>query len=168
MLNLKEILTTLKKHNVRFVLIGGQAGVAQGSAYMTSDVDICYARDKENLENLVKTLTPFHPYLRGAEKTLQFIFDAKTLQMGLNFTLSTDIGDVDLFGELKGIGYYEEVFKYSEIMEIYGMECNVLTVEGLIRSKKAVGRQKDEPVINELEAILEIRRQRENKKDDKE
>jgi predicted nucleotidyltransferase len=43
-LNLKIILTTLKKHNVRFVLIGGQAGVAQGSAYMTRDVDICYAR----------------------------------------------------------------------------------------------------------------------------
>ncbi|HDY69235.1 MAG TPA: hypothetical protein ENH85_15795 [Candidatus Scalindua sp.] len=167
-LNLKKILTTLKKHNVRFVLIGGQAGVAQGSAYMTRDVDICYARDKENLENLIKTLTPFHPYLREVEKNLQFIFDAKTLQMGLNFTLSTDIGDIDLFGELKGIGYYDEALKYSEIMEIYGIQCNVLTVEGLIKSKRACGRQKDEPVIKELEAILEIRRQRENKKGDKE
>lgn len=168
MLNLKKILTTLKEHNVCFVLIGGQAGVAQGSAYMTSDVDICYARDKKNLENLVKTLTPFHPYLRGAEKNLQFIFDARTLQMGLNFTLSTDIGDIDLFGEIKGIGYYDEVLKYSEIMEIYGMQCNVLAVEGLIKSKRACGRQKDEPVIKELEAILEMRKRRENKKHEKE
>lgn len=162
-LNLSQILTALDDNNVRFILIGGQAAVAQGSAYMTKDVDFCYSRDKENLENIVKALSPFHPTLRGAPKDLPFIFDVKTLEMGLNFTFSTDIGDIDLIGGVKGIGYYDEVIKYSEIMEIYGTPCHVLTVEGLIKSKKAMGRQKDEPIIKEMEAILEIRRQMENK-----
>lgn len=162
-LNFKEIMTALKNHNVQFVLIGGRAAVAQGSSYSTYDVDLCYSRDKENLENIVKALAPFRPSLRGALKDLPFIFDAKTLEMGLNFTLSTDIGDIDLIGEVKGIGTYSEVIKYSETMEIYGMPCNVLTVEGLLISKKAIKRQKDEAHIKELEALLEIRRQKEIK-----
>lgn len=160
MLNLKEILTTLKNHNICFVLIGGQAAVAQGSAYLTWDIDICHARDKENLENIVKALSPFHPYLRGAPKGLPFIFDLKTLRTGLNFTFSTDIGDIDLIGEIQGVGYYEDALKYSETMEIYGMQCHVLTIEGLIKSKKAAGRPKDEPVIKELKALLGIRKQK--------
>lgn len=158
-INFKKIITRLKNYNVRFVLIGGRAAVAQGSSYVTYDVDISYARDKENLENIVQSLLPFHPYLRGVEKELPFIFDTRTLQMGLNFTLTTDIGDIDILGEVTGLGNYAEVVKYSETMEIYGMECQVLTIEGLLKSKKTINRKKDEPVIKELEAIMEIRKQ---------
>ena len=164
MVKVKEFLSHLKLCNVKFIIIGGQAAVLQGSAYITADLDICYARDKKNLENTVKSLSPFHPYLRGAPKDLPFIFDAMTLKKGLNFALSTDIGDIDLIGEIQGVGYYNDALKYSETMEIYGMQCHVLTIEGLIKSKKAAGRPKDKPVIKELEALLEIRKQKgENK-----
>ncbi|MDI6736320.1 MAG: nucleotidyltransferase [bacterium] len=159
MVKVRKLLPQLKLYNVRFIIIGGQAAVLQGSAYITADIDICYARDKENLENIVKALIPFHPYLRGVEKGLPFIFDTKTLEMGLNFTFTTDIGDIDILGEIKGIGTYDEVIKHSEVIQIYDMPCNVLTIEGLIKSKKTVGRPKDEAVIKEMEAILEIRQQ---------
>lgn len=164
MVKVKEIVSQLKHYNVHFIIIGGQAAVIQGSAYITADIDICYARDKENLENLVKALSTFHPYLRGAERDLPFIFDAKTLEMGLNFTFSTDVGDIDLLGEIKGIGNYNDVLKHSETLEIYGIPCNVLTIEGLIKSKKAVRRDKDVILLKELEAILEIRKQKEDKR----
>lgn len=160
MLKFKEILSALKQHNIQFVFVGGQAAVARGSAYVTLDVDLCYARDEENLENIVNALSPFHPYLRGADKNLPFIFDARTLKMGLNFTFCTDIGDIDLLGEISGIGTYEDVLKFSETMEIYGMDCKVLTIDGLIKSKEAAGRQKDEAVIKELRALQEIQRQK--------
>lgn len=89
---------------------------------------------------------------------LPFIFDTKTLRNGLNWTLSTDIGEIDLLGEVKGIGAYNEVIKYSETMEIYNMKCNVLSLEGLIKNKKALGRGKDKAALIELEALLEIRK----------
>ena len=95
---------------------------------------------------------------------MPFIFDAETLQKGLNFTFTTDIGDIDLIGEVPGIGGYDEVINYSETLDIYGMQCHVLTVEGLIKSKKAAGREKDRIVIKEMEALLEIKRQKENNK----
>ncbi len=164
MVKVKEILNRLKFNNVKFIVVGGMAAIAQGSAYLTADIDICYAREKENLENLVKALTPFHPYLRGAPRDLPFIFDARTLKAGLNFTFSTDVGDIDLIGELSGIGYYDEVIKLSEETEIYNQKSYVLTLEGLIQNKKAVARKKDLELLTELEALREIRKQKEEKK----
>ena len=133
------------------------------SEYITADIDFCYSRDKKNLQNIIEALTPFHPYLRGADKKLPFIFDTKTLQMGLNFTFATDIGDIDLLGEISGLGTYEELMKYSESLEIFGMPCRVLTLEGLIKSKKASGRPKDLILLKELEAIAELRKQKKNR-----
>ena len=42
MLQAERLLTALCKANVEFVVIGGMAAVAQGSAYVTADLDICY------------------------------------------------------------------------------------------------------------------------------
>ena len=158
MLTIQRILKSLNTHNVKYIVVGGAAAIAQGSVRLTFDLDICYSRDKENLENIVKAISPFNPHLRGAPKNIPFVFDAKTLKNGLNFTLSTDAGDIDLIGELAGLGYYNEVLKYSKKKQIYGMECCVLSLEGLIKNKKAAGREKDKEALIELEALLEIRR----------
>ncbi|MEW6006857.1 MAG: hypothetical protein AB1595_01710 [bacterium] len=159
MLDIKKILESLNKHNVRYIVVGGTAAIAQGSARLTFDFDICYARDKENLKNIVMAIAPFHPYLRGAPKNLPFIFDAKTLQMGLNFTFSTDVGDIDLIGELSGLGDYNEVLKYAGKSQIYNIDCHILLLEGLIKNKKTVAREKDKEALIELEALLEIQKQ---------
>jgi len=157
MIKVSELVSSLIVNKVQFVIIGGQAAVLHGSAYITADIDFCYSRDKENLERVVSALKPFHPYLRGAEKNLPFIFDSLTLKNGLNFTFSTDVGDIDLLGEVSGLGTYQGVLSYSEDMEIYGMQCKVLTLQGLIKAKKSSGRQKDLILLKELEALLEIR-----------
>ena len=163
MVKVKELISLFIEKETRFVIIGGQAAVFQGSSYLTVDIDFCYSRDNENLENIVNALRPFHPYLRGADKDLPFIFDTKTLKMGLNFTFTTDIGDIDLLGEVSGLGSYNDVIKYSDSLEIYGMKCNVLSLEGLIKTKKASGRPKDWILLKELEAIKEIRERNKNK-----
>ena len=46
----RKLLETLVRHDVEFVLIGGLAGVARGSSYITLDVDIAYERTRANLE----------------------------------------------------------------------------------------------------------------------
>jgi len=43
-------------------------------------------------------------------------------------------------------------------METFGITCRFLTLEGLIKAKRAVGRVKDLKVLPELEALLEIRK----------
>ena len=58
---------------------------------------------------LVKALAPLRPYLRGAPPGLPFSFDETTVQRGLNFTLVTTFGPLDLFGELTGGGTYDKL-----------------------------------------------------------
>jgi len=154
----KKLFEQLHRYAVKYVLVGGMAAVAQGSSYLTADVDLCYARDEDNLERLTQALAPFHPRLRGAPSDLPFKLDAPTLRSGLNFTLSTDVGDLDLFGEIAGLGDYDRVIEFSEVLDIYDVSCHVLTIEGLILSKKKAGRSKDLRLLPELEALLEIRK----------
>ena len=155
--NLEKLLKALSEQQVEFVIIGGAAAVIHGSAYVTGDLDICYSREKENLTKLAAALASFNPFLRGAPKDLPFKVDAESLKSGLNFTLTTDLGDLDLLGELAGLGGYTEVLSFCEELELYGVPFKVLTLEGLIRNKRVVGRAKDLRLLPELEALLAIR-----------
>src|ERR1044072_8514761 len=93
-------LRLLGEYKVDCVIVGGVAAVIYGSALLTSDLDVCYARDSANLLRLAEALQSVHARLRNVPEGLPFILDAETLHRGLNFTFTTDIGDVDLLGEV--------------------------------------------------------------------
>ena len=153
----KKIIPALVHGNIEFIVIGGVAATVHGSARTTFDLDVVYSRAPQNIECLVQALKPFSPYLRDAPEGLPFIFDEKTVQKGLNFTLTTEIGYLDLFGEIVGGGTYEDLLPYSREIEVFGVKCLCLGLERLIQVKRAAGRPKDFEVIAELEAILEER-----------
>jgi hypothetical protein len=151
------LLRTLRTGNVDFIVVGGVAGAAHGLARATYDLDVVYARSASNLERLVAAVAPLAPYLRGAPPGLPFRFDADTLRRGLNFTLTTTLGDLDLLGELTGGGGYEDLRPDSVEAEAYGVTCRFLGLERLIAVKRAAGRPKDLEAIAELEALKEER-----------
>lgn len=153
----RAIFEALDRHEVDFVVVGAVAMVLHGSARVTRDLDVCYSRERDNLGRLAKALKPFAPTLRGAPEDLPFTLDIATLRAGLNFTLRSSAGDVDLLGELTGIGTYAAVERLSVIMNVYGHEVRVLDLDGLERAKRAAGRLKD---LSDLAEILEIRKQR--------
>lgn len=155
MIQLEPILKSLVESDVEFVIVGGVAITAHGSAYLTQDLDFCYLRTTENLEKIVNALSRFSPRFRGFPENLPFVFDLSTLRNGTNFTFTTQIGDVDLLGEVAGVGNYQEVLANSEYKELYGFEIKVLSIEGLISAKRAAGRTKDLLVLPELEALRE-------------
>src|SRR5436309_7741556 len=86
------VLCTLVRHEVRFVLIGGYAAAIRGSPVITGDVDICYARDDDNLEQLAAALGKLGATLRGAPPDVPFRLDAGSLKSGDHFTFSTKAG----------------------------------------------------------------------------
>ena len=151
----KRIIEVLAHAKVEFVLIGGIAAIVHGSARATFDVDVVYARNAENIRCLAGALKPFHPYLRGAPPGLPFQWDEETISKGLNFTLTTDLGSLDLLGEVVGGGRYEDLQRYSNLGEAFGVRCICLGLERLIHIKRAAGRPKDFEAIAELEAIRE-------------
>jgi len=84
--------------------------------------------------------------------------DEDTLRRGLNFTLTTTRGDVDLLGEITGGERYEELLPHSVALEIFGVASRCLNLEKLIAVKRAAGRPKDLEAVAEIEAIWEERR----------
>jgi hypothetical protein len=151
----RGLLEALAKEQVEYVLVGGVAARIHGSARFTQDLDIVYSRSPENLERLVRALAPLSPYLRGAPPGLPFRLDVATLRMGLNFTLVTTLGDLDLLGEVAGGGTFEALVGHSEPVQILGLPIRCVDLRTLIRLKKAAGRPKDLEAIAELEAIRE-------------
>jgi hypothetical protein len=157
-MKLEETLRVLHDAGVQFVLIGGAAMGLQGSAHLTKDMDFCYERSRSNLERLAEALRPYHPSLRGAPAGLPFRFDAETISRGLNFTLRTDLGDVDFLGEVSGLGGFDSVKAASDLMNVSGIECLVLSLAGLIKAKSAAGRPRDLYVLPELKALEELKK----------
>lgn len=153
----KQIVETLSDGGVDYVIIGGVALVAHGSARTTEDIDICYAREPANIAALAAALAPLHPTLRGAPKDLPFRIDVPTLKAGLNFTLDTDLGPVDLLGEVTGVGGYSEVARDAEQVELYGRRVKLMSLDTLEKAKRAAGRRKD---LLDLAEIAEIRARR--------
>ena len=81
-----------------------------------------------------------------------------TIRRGLNFTLTTEAGDLDVLGEVPGGGTYEALVPRSEMRRLFGLDVRFVDLETLIHLKRAAGRPKDLERIAELEAIAEERR----------
>lgn len=155
MTDFEKLLRILTEGGVEFIVVGGVAAVAHGSARLTQDLDLVYARDPGNLDRLVAALDPLRPYLRGAPPGLPFRLDVATIFRGLNFTLTTPLGDLDLLGEITGGGGYEDLAAHTITLDLFGVSCRCLDLEWLIRVKRAAGRPRDFEAIAELEAIRE-------------
>jgi predicted nucleotidyltransferase len=155
MIDFPKLLQLLTAHDVAFIIIGGVAAVIHGSSRLTQDLDVVYQRSPQNLTRLVQALAEQSPYLRGAPPGLPFQWSVATLRMGLNFTLETSVGPLDLLGEVTGGGSYEDLLEHTIEVEVFGVRCRCLDLLALIRTKRAAGRPKDLEAIAELEVIRE-------------
>ena len=157
MIAFEEAFGALAGGGVEFIVVGGVAAAIHGSARVTRDLDVVYRRTADNLRRLVDALSPHRPYLRGAPAGLPFRWDEETLRRGLNFTLSTSLGEIDLLGEIAGGGGYDSLVAHTAAVHVFGVDCLCLTLEKLIEVKRAAGRPRDLEAIAELEALREER-----------
>jgi hypothetical protein len=147
------LLQLLSENDVEFIIVGGAAATAHGSARLTVDLGVVYNRNRLNISRIVNALRPLNPYLRGAPPGLPFDWSEETIEKGLNFTLTTGLGALDLLGEIVGGGSYEKLLPDTIEIEVAGVTCQCLALERLIAVKRAAGRAKDLEVVAELEQI---------------
>ena len=102
MTDFPALLRALASAGVEYIVIGGAAATAHGSARLTLDLDVVYRRTPDNVARVVESIAGHHPYLRGAPPGLPFHWDVETIRHGLNFTLITDLGAIDFLGEIAG------------------------------------------------------------------
>ena len=157
MKNVEKQIRLIGEFQIECVLIGGVAATVHGSSIPTQDLDVCYLRERPNLTKIVHALRSVNATLRGAPKNLPFILDEETLRHGLNFTFDTDAGNLDLLGEVRGVGMYSECLDNADEAEVFGYRLRVLSLDKLMASKQAAGRPKDLLALAELEAIKELK-----------
>ncbi len=153
-MNIERVIQHLCDADVDFVVIGGWAAIFHGSAHVTVDLDICYSRDKENLRRLAGALAPYRPRPRGFPDGLPFVWDAATLANGTMFTLTPDLGIIDLLAEVAGIGAYAETHAASVEIDAFGRRLRALDLGALIRAKRAAGLPKELLILPELDGLL--------------
>jgi hypothetical protein len=152
------ILRTLAAHGVRFVVVGGLAGNLRGTADVTNDLDVCYARDTENLERLAVALEELAARLRGpgVPDDLPFKLDALTLRHGDRFTFLTSAGAFDILASPSGTTGFEDLDAGATSIDLGGgLVVRVASLEDLMRMKRAAGRPKDLIQLEHLGALRE-------------
>ncbi len=150
-----ELLRRLVREKVEFVLVGGMAAIAHGSASVTEDVDVCVRFDAETVGGLSRALGDVHPIQRMSAQRAPVV-DWSGFVGSRNLYLATDLGVLDLLGELTGLGGWERVVTNAvKLTLLPDLEVKVIGFADLIASKRAVARPKDLRVARELELVLE-------------
>jgi hypothetical protein len=149
----KALLARLCENQVEFVIVGGVGCILHGAPLVTYDLDVCIRLAKENLYRIEAAVKDLHPRHRLAANKLPLELTDELCNRLKNIYLQTDLGKLDCFGEIAGLGDYDKVVKRSAVMPLAFGECRVLTLEALIDAKLATGRDKDLGALRFLRAI---------------
>jgi hypothetical protein len=145
----------LEQAGVRFVVIGGVAGIAHGIPRVTMTLELCCDRGQTNIEALSTVLARWDAQPRGAAKDLPFMMKPQSTP---SLRLHTTEGDLDLFDDVPGVGDLASCEAESEWIDVPPLRFRVLSLDALIRSRKAAGRECDLESVIELEALRELTR----------
>ena len=148
-----DLLKRLTEANVDFVIVGGFAGIVYGCTYVTQDIDICCDFSTDNLLALQEAISDLHPVHRMTPERQQLNLNEENCMRFKNLYLDTDWGQLDCLSFINGIGDFPTVKQASTMIEAEGIRLQVLSLDALIKSKKAMNRPHDKEALLQLETI---------------
>jgi len=153
-----NLIERLVNNGVDFVIVGGIASVVHGCTYVTQDVDICCDFSPANLLALQKAISDLEPVHRMTASRKKLELTEETCSDFKNLYLDTEQGQLDCLSVIDGLGDFGQVKRESQLVEVEGSKIHVLTLDALIRAKKAMNRPRDKETVSQLEAIKELQK----------
>lgn len=158
-----EMLRTLYRHQVDFILIGGVSGVLHGAGVTTYDLDIVQSREPENLVRLLEALEEIEGYYRTHPRN-RILPDVERLALPGHHLLMTNFGPLDILGTVtKGRDYHSLLPDTIEMSLPGGGAIRVISLEMLIVLKRETAREKDKLMLPILIHTLNERNRVEEK-----
>jgi hypothetical protein len=139
----KELLNLFKKHNVRYLIIGGYAVMRYSEPRFTKDLDLLVAVDEENARAVYSSLKEF-----GAP--LQNLSPEDFAEEGYFYQMGSPPLRVDVLMSIPGISF-AEAWKNRETVRIAEIEMQFISKSDLIKAKRASGRPQDLLDLENLE-----------------
>ena len=152
-----NLLERLVNNGVNFVIVGGFAGIVHGCTYVTQDIDICCDFSPSNLLALQRAVSDLNPVHRMTPRRKKLELTEEGCAHLKNLYLDTKEGQLDCLSFLDGLGDYSQAQQESEAIEVEGTKMRVLSLNALIRTKRAMNRPRDKEAVAQLEAIKELR-----------
>ena len=159
------LLPVVKRFNeaeVEYVVIGGMAVMLYGSPMVTQDVDVCAPLDPANVARIIRSMEGLNarhfsrPDLPPITEQPERLTNPKSPKLK-NLYLKTDLGKIDILGELPGVGSYSDISKTAVEVDARGVRIRALDIDTLIAAKRFAGRARDVQAISELEEIRKNR-----------
>ena len=148
----RRLLTTLVKHDVEFIVVGGVAAVIQGAPVTTFDLDIVPALSSENVAALADALSEIGATYRERP---ELVPDSAALATRGHKLLSTSAGPLDVLGAIGNDEGFDELSAHVIELEAWDLRIRVLDLAALVRIKEFVGHEKDKAVLPILRRTLE-------------
>jgi hypothetical protein len=140
-LDIGKLFAVLAGHDVDFVVIGGVAAQVHGHRRTTMDLDLTPDPDPENLRRLSAALSEL---------------EASPLDSGEEM-LFTRHGQIHIFKEPKGARPFDEMRERALVVDLDGTYVAIVSLDDLIRMKRAAGRPGD---LDDIATLTEVERQR--------
>ncbi len=130
----KEILQSLLKNKVKFLIVGAYAMGAYGYPRATGDFDIWVEASVENSKKIYKSLSEF-----GAP--LSDITEKSFAEKGIIFQIGVAPRRIDIITHIDGVTF-EDAYKTKELIKIENLQIPFLSIKNLIKNKQSTGREK--------------------------
>ncbi len=142
--DIREMLTLLNQHGVRFLVVGGYALGLHGHPRYTKDFDIWVERSNNNLTQFHKALTEFGVELDEAGKA-RFL-------AGHHFWLGKPPWAIDFVGQPTGIEF-ETCYAARQEADLEGLVIPFLSKAHFIQNKLAIGRPQDLADVDHIQHL---------------
>jgi hypothetical protein len=161
-LNAAAIVEILNRHQVRYVIIGAFAAIAQQAPIpATRDIDLTPETGPENLARLSLALDELGARIRteGVPGGLPFSHDAASLAAAEVWNLICPDGEFDISFHPSGFAEgYDRLAVNAHRLRVGEVDVVVADLADVIRSKEAAGRLKDLRVLPLLYRHQSVRR----------
>jgi hypothetical protein len=145
-----KVLSTLSSHEVRHLLMGGQACVFYGAAEFSRDCDIVFVADPENVNRLNAAIKELQAEcIALPPMDLDWLDRGHAVHFRCHHPEANGIR-LDVMTKMRGCGDFDSLWKErTTLQDSDGVMYQLLGIEDLVRAKKTQ-RDKDWPMIRRL------------------
>ena len=146
-----DLVETLDKRRVEFVIVGAHAVAFHGYTRGTKDLDIFIRPTPENISRALRALEDFGFGSLGLQEA--DLAPEKVVQLGV------PPNRVDLMSELSGVSS-EKIWRTRAKGEYQGHPASYISLECLLENKKATDRAQDRLDVQKLEDQMRLAEER--------